>query len=83
MIPPAFSVASELKSLDFNVFTIFAFRQNLEEFWKVTMINAQRQRVEQEMTALVDNLDKSHLRKMQVSAKESNSHWIHMTFTAN
>lgn len=30
------------------------------------MINAQRQRVEQEMTSLVDNLDKSYLRKMQV-----------------
>lgn len=32
------------------------------------MINAQRQRVEQEMTSLVDNLDKSHLRKMQVNS---------------
>lgn len=30
------------------------------------MINAQRQRVEQEMTSLVDNLDKTHMRKMQV-----------------
>lgn len=30
------------------------------------MINAQRQRVEQEMTSLVDDLDKSQLRKMQV-----------------
>lgn len=32
------------------------------------MINAQRQRVEQEMTSLVDNLDRSYLRKMQVSS---------------
>jgi hypothetical protein len=30
------------------------------------MINAQRQRVEQEMTQLVDSLDKDALRKMQV-----------------
>ncbi|CRL07567.1 CLUMA_CG020532, isoform A [Clunio marinus] len=29
------------------------------------MINAQRQRVEQELTTLVDNLDKSYLRRMQ------------------
>jgi hypothetical protein len=32
------------------------------------MINAQRQRIEQEMTGLVDNLDRSYLRKMQVSS---------------
>lgn len=30
------------------------------------MINVQRQRVEQEITTLVDDLDKSQLRKMQV-----------------
>lgn len=33
------------------------------------MINAQRQRVEQEMTTLVDNLDKESLRNMQVKSK--------------
>jgi hypothetical protein len=32
-------------------------------------INQQRQRVEQEITALVDNLDRSTMRKMQVRIK--------------
>lgn len=31
------------------------------------MIEQQRQRIEQEMTQLVDNLDRTHLRKMQVN----------------
>lgn len=35
------------------------------------MINAQRQRVEQEMTTLVDNLDRTQLRKMQVKLGKS------------
>ena len=35
-------------------------------------INQQRQRVEQEITALVDNLDRSTMRKMQVSIKAGN-----------
>lgn len=33
------------------------------------MIDQQRQRVEQEMTKMVDDMDKSFLRKMQVNYK--------------
>lgn len=35
------------------------------------MIEQQRQRIEQEMTQLVDNLDRTHLRKMQVNMQLS------------
>lgn len=37
------------------------------------MIEQQRQRIEQEMTQLVDNLDRTHLRKMQVNIQIRNN----------
>lgn len=38
------------------------------------MIDQQRQRVEQEMTKMVDDMDKSFLRKMQVNNTERLCH---------
>lgn len=35
------------------------------------MVEQQRQRVEQEMTKLVDDIDKQYLRKMQVNLKRN------------
>lgn len=36
------------------------------------MIQAQRQRVESAVTELIDDMDKTHLRKMQVSRRNVN-----------
>lgn len=37
------------------------------------MIQAQRQRVESAVTELIDDMDKTHLRKMQVNSSYYNS----------
>lgn len=60
----------ELLPAEFNkkfpIRTVFESIENLPKFKMSLTIDQQRQRVEQEITRMVDDLDKSAMRKMQV-----------------